>query len=103
MNLFTSGEEFLATLQVASIAAIAKFAHNFYGDDEITFRRFVGSVLIASVTAMGAYAFWVETMGFASGYAGVVIGVVSGLFTDHILRLIKNFVDKKGEQFLDKD
>jgi hypothetical protein len=52
----------------------------------MTWRRTIGSILVASVTGMMIYGLMVNTLGSVGGYLTVATGIGVGLFTDDALK-----------------
>ena len=97
IKLPNSQQEITATLLVFVAAVFAAFARLMYGEDELTKRRFIGSLLVAGVIGVAFYSGISHFMGELSGYAGVFIGAMSGTFTDNLLRYLQRWMKQKAK------
>jgi len=91
-----SRQEIATLFVVAVLAAVAALFRLIYGKDELSWRKTVGSMGVASVLGMGSYAITVHVLGDVSGYVSVAFGVCAGMFTDDLRQRLQKQVKTGG-------
>lgn len=97
-----SKSEVWSLVLVGLLSALAAIGRMLYGKDDISRRRFIGSIIVALTVSLAVYSLLVYNAELPlPGYFGVAIGVISGLFTDDILKrapaLLERFGAGKGK------